>query len=86
MVAIPTGKTNKIRRANNHPIDKIVDAISEQIHVAHRMDGMVGFQGVLVSPEEKLFKNKEYEYASQDIKRCFDLCLEISQMIAAIDG
>src|SRR5262245_51131396 len=52
-------KTNQVRRADNRSIDKIVDAISEQIHVADRMDGMARFQGVLMSPEKKLLKDEE---------------------------
>ena len=67
-------QTDQIRSSDDHSVDKIVDAVGEQIHIAHRMDGMVGFQGVLMPPEEKLLKNKEQEYAGQDPERGFNFC------------
>jgi hypothetical protein len=69
-------QTNQVRRSDNHSIYQIVDAIGEQIHVTDRMDGIVVFQDVLMPPEEKLFKDKKYEYSCQDTERGMQLVLE----------
>jgi|GraSoiStandDraft_51_1057287.scaffolds.fasta_scaffold1591619_2 hypothetical protein len=65
------GETNEIGCCDNCPIDKIVDSVSEQIHIPHRMYGMIGFQDMLMSPEKKLLKDEEQEYSSQDPERGF---------------
>src|ERR1041385_2150441 len=66
-------QAHRIRGADNHPVDHVVDAVSEEIHIADGTDGRAGVQSVLVPRQQEFFEHKKQEDSAQNIERRFCL-------------
>ena len=55
--------------SDNRAVDKIVQTVGEQIHVADWMDAVTGFEHVLMAPQKKFLEAEKGKNSGKDGKR-----------------